>query len=294
MAVVRFRAENATPRVGVRRGSDIVPVDSLDAGGGVNEVIDSISSVQTLESQAEDALTNDPEVDVHPVSQVEICLPVNPTKIVRIEGSYEHDLVDEDYNPFIDTVGLRERDWPRFWVAPTSAMAPASEPLVLPKFAETVKPSVELALVVGASGKHWSLEEATEAIAGCIAMVDIGIYDPLPGQWGYKFFDSAMTFGTDLVSSHELDVCSLDLSIELNGSVVDTKSTEGWRFSPKEMVSTVSEIMSIRSGDIITTGNPMRIERTVDPGDELRATIENVGTVKTSIRRERTDAEVLI
>ncbi|WP_158413868.1 fumarylacetoacetate hydrolase family protein [Halorubrum sp. CGM5_25_10-8B] len=213
---------------------------------------------------------------------------------MRIEGSYEHDLVDDKYNPFIDTEGLRERDWPRFWVAPMSALAQASDPLVVPTFTSEAKPSAELAFVVGSSGKNWSSEKATEAISGCLVMVDIGIYDSLPGQWGYKFFDSAMTFGTDLVSANGLNLSSLELSLELNGEVVDTKSTDGWRFTPGEIVSTVSEVMSLQPGDIITTGNPMRVNGTVDSGDELRATVEDVDTVVSSIRREETDAEVLI
>ena len=286
MPLVVYETGDTTPEIGVRKGPDIVPVDSLDSGEGTDGVTDCLPIIHTLESQAEEALSGTPEsVDVHDVSQVNLRSPIDPTKIVRIEGSYEHDLVDEEYNPFIDTEGLRERDWPRFWVAPTSAMAEASDPLVFPKFANEAKPSIELALVVDSPGKHWSPEEAREAIAGCLVMADIGIYDSLPGQWGYKFFDSAMTFGTDLVSYPEGDVSSLNLTLELNGEVIDTKSTDGWRFSPGEMVSTVSEIMSIEQGDIITTGNPMRVDRSVSGGDELRATIEDVDTVTSSIRR---------
>jgi 2-keto-4-pentenoate hydratase/2-oxohepta-3-ene-1,7-dioic acid hydratase in catechol pathway len=295
MAFVVYETGDATLRVGVRRGTDIVPVDSLDSGGRVEGITDCLPIAHTLESQAEEVLSGAPRpVDIHDISRASLRSPVDPGKIVRIEGSYEHDLAEEDYNPFIDTEGLHERDWPRFWVAPMSAMAGASDPLVLPTFANKAKPSVELALVVGSSGKHWSPEEAMEAIAGCLVVADIGIYDSLPGQWGYKFFDSAMTFGTNLVSSRELDVSSLNLTLELNGEVVDTKSTDGWRFSPGEMVSTVSEMMTVQPGDVITTGNPMRVDGTVDPGDELRATIEDVGTLESSIRRETTDAEVLI
>jgi 2-keto-4-pentenoate hydratase/2-oxohepta-3-ene-1,7-dioic acid hydratase in catechol pathway len=261
----------------------------------VDGITDCLPIIHSLESQARAVLSDSLEtVDIHNVSQANLYSPIYPSKIVRIEGGYEHDLTDENYNPFIDTEGLRERDWPRFWVAPMSAIAQASNPLVLPKFAYEAKPGVELAFVIGSSGKYWSHEAATEAIAGCLVMGDIGIYDLLPGQWGYKFFDSAMRFGTDLVSAQELDLSSLNLTLELNEEVVDTKSTDGWRFTPGEMVSTVSDIMSLQPGDIITTGNPMRVDGTVDAGDELRATIEDVDTVVSSIHREETDAEVLI
>lgn len=295
MPVVVYETGDTTPQVGIRRGTEVVAVESLDSGEGVEGIPDCVPIIRTLELEAEAALSEaHGSVDCHDLSAVTLHSPVDPSKIVRIEGSYEHDLTDEEYNPFINTESLHERDWPRLWVAPMSAMAKASDPLIVPTFANEVKPSVELAVVVGSAGKNWSPEEATEAIAGCLVLVDIGIYDSLPGQWGYKFFDSAMRFGTDLVSAKELDLSSLKLSLELNGEVVDTKSTEGWRFTPGEMVSTVSEIMSLQPGDIITTGNPMRVDGTVDAGDELRATVEDVETVVSSIRREETDAEVLI
>lgn len=295
MPVVVYETGDATPQVGIRRGTEIVSVKSLDSGEDVEGIPDCVPIIGTLESEAEAALSEAyGSVDSHDLSAVTLHSPVGPSKIVRIEGSYKHDLTDEEYNPFINTESLHERDWPRLWVTPMSAMAKASDPLVVPTFGNEVKPSVELAFVVGSAGKNWSPEEATEAIAGCLVLVDIGIYDSLPGQWGYKFFDSAMRFGTDLVSAQELDLSSLELSLELNGEVIDTKSTDGWRFTPGEMVSTVSEIMSLQPGDIITTGNPMRVDGTVDAGDELQATIEDVGTVVSSIRREETDAEVLI
>lgn len=295
MPVVVYETGDATPQVGIRRGTEVVAIDSLDSGEGVDGVSDCAPIIRTLESEAEAAMAEaERSVECHDLSAVTLHSPVDPSKIVRIEGSYEHDLTDEGYNPFINTESLREVDWPRLWVAPMSAMAEASEPLVVPTFANEVKPSVELAFVVGSAGTNWSPEEATEAIAGCLVLADIGIYDSLPGQWGYKFFDSAMRFGTDLVSAQELDLSSLELTLELNGEVVDTKSTDRWRFTPGEMVSTVSEIMSLQPGDIITTGNPMRVDGTIDAGDELRATIEDVGTVVSSIRREETDAEVLI
>lgn len=294
MGLVTYERPDAAHGIGVRRGSDVVPVNLLDSGADVDNLTDCLPIIDSLESEAGELISNTSAPDdVHHVSEVVLHSPVDPEKVVRIEGSYSHDLVDEEYNPFIDTEGLRERDWPRFWVAPMSAMSDATDPLVLPTFASEAKPSVELALVVGTSGKNWSPEEATEAIAACQVMADIGIYDALPGQWGYKFFDSAMTFGTDLIPSSELELSGLDLSLELDGEVVDVQSTNDWRFSPGEMVSIVSEIMSLRPGDIITTGNPMRVDG-VDPGNELRATVENVGEVTSMVRREQTDAEVLI
>jgi len=295
MPVVVYETGDATPQVGIRRGTEIVAVESLDSGEGLTGVQDCLPVIRRLESEAETVLSEAPEsVDSHDLSAVTLDSPVDPSKIVRIEGSYEHDLTDEGYNPFINTESLRENDWPRLWVAPMSAMAQVSDPLVVPTFANDVKPSIELAFVVGSAGKYWSPDEAAEAIAGCLVMVDIGIYDALPGQWGYKFFDSAMRFGTDLVSAGELNLSSLELSLELNGEVIDTKSTDRWRFTPGEMVSTVSEIMSLHPGDIITTGNPMRVDETVDAGDKLRARIESIDTVVASIRREQTDAEVFI
>lgn len=294
LPLVFFNLDDSGERLGIQRGEVIVPLETISDPDQVIEFVQVLGNLSKFEERADAAISRSQTVETVSVTEADVRAPLDPTKIVRIEGSYEHDLDNADYNPFIDTEGLRERDWPRFWVAPESALARPPGTLEVPKFAKRVKPGLELAFVIGRNGKYWTEEEAFESVAGCLVMVNLGIYDSLPGQWGYRFFDGAMTFGPGLVPSDRIDLSTLRLSLELNGEELDARSTSAWRFSPGEMVSTVSQIMSLRAGDVITSGDPMRIHHTVENGDTLRGHVSNLGTVEVGIRREETDAEVLI
>lgn len=293
MPLVFFSPHGSSERLGIQRDDTIVAVDAISKSDKKMGLKEAVESLAELESQVEDAI-GAKAVETFTLETVNVRAPIDPTKIVRIEGSYTHDLDDAEYSPFIDTKGLRERDWPRFWIVPKSTLARQTGTLEVPNFAKRVKPGIELAFVLGQGGKYWTEEEAIESIAGCLVLVDLGIYDPLPGQWGYRFFDGAMNFGSALVSPDGLDLSSLRLSLELNGDEVDSKSTSDWRFTPGEMVETVSQIMTLEPGDIITTGDPMRVHQTVEKGDFLRGQITEIGSVETHIHGEETDAEVLI
>lgn len=294
MPLVLYSPDDSNERLGIQRDDTIVALDEVSRSDGVIGLDEAVASLAELEAQAEEALIEADAVETFASETVNVRAPIDPTKIVRIEGSYKHDLDDAEYSPFIDTEGLRERDWPRFWVVPKSTLTRQSGSLEVPKFAKNVKPGIELAFVLGRGGKYWTAEEGVDSIAGYLMLVDLGIYDPLPGQWGYRFFDGAMTFGSDLVSPDGVDLSSLQLSLELNGDELDSKSTSDWRFTPGEMVETVSQIMTLEPGDIITTGDPMRVHQTVEEGDTLRGRITDIGSVETHIQGEETDAEVLI
>lgn len=294
MPLVFFSPDGSSECLGIRLDDTIVAVEAVSKSDQEIGLDEAVGSLAELEAKAEEAITGAEAVETFGLEAVNVRAPVDPTKIVRIEGSYTHDLDDAEYSPFIDTHGLRERDWPRFWIAPRSTLTRQTGALEVPQFAKRVKPGIELAFVLGRGGKYWTEEGAVESIAGCLVLVDLGIYDSLPGQWGYRFFDGAMLFGASLVSPGGIDLSSLRLSLELNGDELDSKSTSDWRFTPGEMIETVSQIMTLEPGDIITTGDPMRVHQTVEAGDTLRGHITDIGSVETHIHEEETDAEVLI
>lgn len=294
MPLVYFSHDDTDENLGIQQGDTIIAVDTVLSSDQEIALEKALENIAEFEQLAKEELSGGEPAETYASEAVNIRAPIDPAKIVRIEGSYTHDLDDSAYNPFIDTEGLQERDWPRFWIAPNSTLERKSEPLIIPTFAKNIKPGIELAFVLGRGGKYWTESEALESVAGCLIMVDIAIYDPLPGQWGYRFFDGAMRVGSGLVSPAGIDLSSIQLSLELNGKELDSRSTSGWRFSPGEMISTVSQIMTLESGDIVTSGDPMGIEQTVEDGDTLHGHITDIGKIETSIRREETDGGVLI
>jgi acylpyruvate hydrolase len=293
MPLVRFHTQSSEPTVGICVGDGVVPVADItdhSPGDGVNQCL---ADLDSIEATVRDRLDDDPEsVQTYDVAEVTLLRPVNPPKIARLEGCYEHDVTDTGFNPFIEPDGLNEMEWPSLWSAPLSSSLAPNEPIELPQFAKTVRPGVELAFVVGEGGKYLSSEDALDSIAGCLVAGDVAIYDDLPGLEGYKFFDSALPLGSQVVSLSELDVANLDVSVSVDGDVLDENSTSNWRFSPEELVASVSELMTLRPGDLVVTGDPMRIDRPLRDGDELTIEIGGVETVRKSVTRENADVEV--
>ena len=82
----------------------------------------------------------------------------------------------------------------------------------------------------------------------------------------------------DNAESDKVDVSNLDISLELNGEVKQKGNTNMMMFSPRELVSFVSGIMTLLPGDVITTGTPAGIGP-MDHGDKVSVVIESIGTL---------------
>ena len=97
------------------------------------------------------------------------------------------------------------------------------------------------------------------------------------GQWTRaKGFDTFAPMGP--VIETDLDPDHLDIRLELNGEVRQQGNTDMMMFSPYELVSFVSSIMTLLPGDVITTGTPSGIGP-MNHGDQVSVIIENIGTL---------------
>jgi len=294
MGLITFSTNSLSPRPGINVGETIVDISSI---GEVSHQpkTEYLEELRSLESTVRDRIKEDSQaVDSYAVDDVTFHRPFKPEKIIRLEGCYEHDLTDEGFNPFIETDGLNEMDWPSHVAVPASSTVPPSEPIILPQFAEKIRPGVILGFVVGRSGKYLSSGDALNVIAGCLLAGDVALYDDLPGLFGYKSFDSALPLGPEVVPLGGDDLDDLSLSMAINGTTLDTKTTANWRFDPGELVASVSELMTLEPGDVVLTGNPIRTSRFLEDGDKFSATIEGIGTARWLVERESTEVGMRI
>lgn len=54
-------------------------------------------------------------------------------------------------------------------------------------------------------------------------------------------------------------------------------------FPPSEIVSFHSDVMTLEPGDLFSTGTPGAAH--IEPGDEVRAVVESIGTVEAPVTR---------
>jgi 5-oxopent-3-ene-1,2,5-tricarboxylate decarboxylase/2-hydroxyhepta-2,4-diene-1,7-dioate isomerase len=210
-------------------------------------------------------------------------VPMEPSKIIRLDGCYEHDVTDEGFNHHLENAGLNDMSTPSLWVAPKSTLSPHGGTVTIPGQMADIRPGVELGVVIDSSVYALEVDEALDAIGGFTVCMDLAAHDDVPGLEGYRMFDECLPCGPDVVDQELINPETRAMGIRHNGEPVDVQSTTSFRFSLAEMISYVSKVMSLSPGDLITTGTPIRDAPSLEAGDEVEAWIESIGTLRTFI-----------
>jgi 2-keto-4-pentenoate hydratase/2-oxohepta-3-ene-1,7-dioic acid hydratase in catechol pathway len=201
-------------------------------------------------------------------------------------------------------VGLNYRDH----AAETGSAVP-TEPVLFAKFANSVTgdgavvpiPPVctqvdweaELGVVIGSRASRVGVAEALDYVAGYTCLNDLSARDlqRRGGQWTRgKAIDGFLPMGPWLVTADEVgDPQQLAISCRLNGEVVQSSRTAQMVFGVAELVSTISQTITLEPGDCIATGTPPGVGMAMDPprflrpGDVLVVEIEKVGRLTTTM-----------
>ena len=147
---------------------------------------------------------------------------------------------------------------------------------------------VELGIVIGKETKHISQDQAQDHILGYCLVNDISEREwqiEKMGQWVKgKSHDTYGPIGPYLVTKDEIaDVNNLKMSLDVNGTRMQTGNTSTMIFNVDVIVSYLSKFMSLQAGDIITTGTPpgvgmgMKPQQFLKAGDTMKLSIENLG-----------------
>jgi len=152
---------------------------------------------------------------------------------------------------------------------------------------------VELAVVIGAALSGASTEEAQAALLGYTCFNDMSArgYQMPTTQWALgKNADRSGPIGPAVVTPDELAGCpSLSIGSRVNGEVMQAASTADLIFSPAQIASYASGCMTLRPGDVISTGTPEGVgfSRTppvyLHPGDTVEVEIEGIGVLRNPI-----------
>jgi 2-keto-4-pentenoate hydratase/2-oxohepta-3-ene-1,7-dioic acid hydratase in catechol pathway len=270
MGVVRFNAGDADIRTGVRVGQEIL------SGHDPEPTAPGTDSVSALKVDATESYAAD---------EVEYRQPVIPSKVVRLDGCFAYDITDSGFNPHVEGAGLDEGAYPSLWTAPPSVVAHPNATLTLPESVSDVRPGVELALVVG-EDTFRGTKDPMAAIGGCTVALDLTAHDLTPGLEGYRMFDNFLPLGPSVKAFKPEAIAASELGVRVNGDIVDTRNLSELRFELSELITYVADILSLRRGDVITLGNPIRGAPELGHGDKIEAWIESLDTIHANIRRE--------
>jgi len=221
-----------------------------------------------------------------PLDNLKLLSPVaNPGKIVAAPVNYKKHAQEVRDNPAlhnnnpallqsINTIGL--------FLKATSSLAGAGEGIHLRKPERRNDHEVELAFVIGQTGNNIPKSEALEYIAGYSIGLDITIRGTEDRSFR-KSPDSYSVLGPWLVTADEIpNPGELDLSIAVNGEVLQKSNTNNMILGVVELIEFASSFYTLHPGDIFMTGTPEGVSQ-IAPGDTIVATIEKIGSMRVGV-----------
>jgi 2-keto-4-pentenoate hydratase/2-oxohepta-3-ene-1,7-dioic acid hydratase in catechol pathway len=172
--------------------------------------------------------------------------------------------------------------WPNTLIGP-------GEPIVIPPLVTQADYEAELGVVIGSRVKTVSKENALEAVRGYICANDVSARNLQfgDGQWTRgKSPDSFCPVGPALVPAGEVgDPHNLTIRAIVNGDVLQDSTTANLIFGVDEVISHISQTVTLEPGDLILTGTPAGVgfyrdpQRLLQPGDEVTIEIEGLGAL---------------
>jgi len=176
----------------------------------------------------------------------------------------------------------------------TSSISGPFDDVIQPKGSTKLDWELELGVVIGTKAQYVAVDKALEHVAGYCVVNDVSerAFQMATSQWDKgKGFDTAGPIGPWLVTTDEVkDPQALDMWLDVNGKRMQSGNTRTMIFSVAQIVSHVSQYMTLLPGDIITTGTPPGVGMGIKPdpvflkpGDVLSAGIRGLGEQKQKV-----------
>jgi 2-keto-4-pentenoate hydratase/2-oxohepta-3-ene-1,7-dioic acid hydratase in catechol pathway len=172
--------------------------------------------------------------------------------------------------------GLPVPTEPIVFLKATTCITGPNDGIVLPRHSTKVDWEVELGVVIGTRAQYVSEADALKHVAGYCVVNDVSERNfqlERGSQWDKgKGCDSFGPIGPYLVTTDSIaDPQNLDLWLDVNGAPRQRGNTKTMVFGVAQLVSYVSQFMTLMPGDIITTGTPPGVGMGSKPQQFLKA-----------------------
>ena len=226
---------------------------------------------------ARDHQFSDPRFNPKPLchlSEIRLLAPIDPryNKVVAIAANYgERD----------------DRDGPGIFMKQPGTIIGPDDAIIYPRTGISVIHEAELGIIIGRYAKNVSVDNAPSHILGYTCVNDVSGAKFTADDTGrglsmrWKHFDTFCPIGpwieiNDTIREHRF--WPLSVQCHVNGQTVVDGSTGDMLWNIPELISWVSEVMTLYPGDIIATGCPDVGE--INVGDTVEVEVEGVGTLR--------------
>lgn len=279
-----FDVLDAAKTLGLALHNEPITIDRLLSDGGVE-------SLQPAEEKITRACVG------VPVETVKLLSPIlNPEKILLLAVNYLSHSKEQNVKPPTE---------PYLFTKFRNALIGPGDSILIPKMSKKVDWEVELAVIIGKAGKYIARKDAMNYVAGYAISNDVSFRDfqfdtQLPDgkttlglNWVKgKGLDSSFPLGPWLVTKDEIpDPHQLGISLSVNGKRKQWSNTSDMVFKIVSLVEYVSAGITIKPGDIISTGTPQGVaaftgEPFLKDGDIVEGAIDRIGTLRNPVKAE--------
>jgi 2,4-diketo-3-deoxy-L-fuconate hydrolase len=193
-----------------------------------------------------------------------------------------------NYRKHAEESGLDIPKEPIVFTKAVTSLSGPNDDIVMPTGSEETDWELELGFVIGTVARKVSKENALSHVAGYCVANDVSERNwqiKRNGQWGKgKSFDTFGPIGPWLVTSDVIpNPQTLAMELSVNGAVKQSSNTEDMIFSVAEIVSYLSQFMTLLPGDVVVTGTPagvglgMKPQQFLKRGDVVSLRIDQLG-----------------
>jgi 2-keto-4-pentenoate hydratase/2-oxohepta-3-ene-1,7-dioic acid hydratase in catechol pathway len=237
-----------------------------------------------------------------PLTNVKLLAPLAEPRNIYFAGANYHDHVKE----MSRVLGMKLSDQsaqglePWFLVKSASSVVGPGAQVRRPKGVEKLDWEIELAVVIGKTGRDISEQDALDYVAGYTIANDLSARDKMargyedmssPFRWDWlkhKSFDGACPLGPAITPAvHVADVQNLALKLWVNDVLMQDSNTSEMICGVRGLISKLSHDITLHPGDVILTGTPAGVGTAtgqfLQPGDRVRQSIESIGEFEFTI-----------
>lgn len=213
----------------------------------------------------------------HRLEDVIVKSPLVPNSIIGIGKNY---LAPGEVRP------EKLPDIPVLFYKPVTSVIGTGELIILPAIVDEVKFESELAVVIGKEAKNISKEEVYDHIFGYTVGNDVtafSLFHP-DGHWTVgKAADTFTPLGP--VIETELDLSQIKIRSQLNGEEKQDSGLDNILLGIPEMISYISQFVTLLPGDVVLTGAPAGAEFMKD-GDVIECIIDGIGNIRNTVSKK--------
>lgn len=208
------------------------------------------------------------------LEDISILPPVMPSKLVCIGRNYADHAKE---------LGNDVPEAPLMFLKPSTAVIGNDDNIEYPSCSERVDHEAELGVIIKKTCKKVSEADAMEYVLGYTCVNDITARDIQKKENKFtraKGFDTFAPMGP--VIETDLDPSAVNVKCRVNGETVQDGNSRDMIFNVPQLISFISNVMTLLPGDVIATGTPAGVNG-LNKGDVVEVEVEGIGVLKNTV-----------